>query len=115
MNSNVDLVHQFFSELKKYNSTNFRTIEKADLSCDNATVHKAFSSVVTRYFIFNEKHPEISDIDKRILFFKLKIDMIARYFSGYPDTSPEELRAFQIELKNFVKETKEDEYESTSA
>ena len=96
----------FFKDLRSYNSTNFRTIEKADLSSDNPTVHKAFSSVVTRYFIFSERHPEISDSDRRILYFKLKIDMIARYFSEYPDVDTELLKPFQIELRQHVKDMK---------
>lgn len=103
MTSNIDLVNLFFTELKKYNLTNFRTIAKADLSRDDATVHKAFSSVVTRFFIFMEKHPELDSVDGKILFFKLKIDMIARYFSEYPASSLDELRPFQLELLHFIK------------
>lgn len=106
MSSNTDITHVFFKDLKNYNSTNFRTIEKADLDAPDAKVHKAFSSVVTRYFIFCERHPEITDTQKRILYFKLKIDMIGRYFANYPDTSIEELKAFQIELRNFIKESR---------
>lgn len=106
MLSSIELTQTFFRDLKQYNSTNFRTIEKAELTKDDATVHKAFSSVVTRYFIFAERHPEISDTEKRILFFKLKIDMIARYFANYPDTNLDELKAFQIELRNYVRETR---------
>lgn len=108
MLSNLELTNLFFSDLKKYNTTNFRTIEKADLSHPDATVHKAFSSVITRYHIFCERHPEISETDKRILYFKLKIDMIGRYFSNYPDIDTNELRAFQLELRNHVKETRGD-------
>ena len=96
----------FFSELKQYNPTNFRTLLNADLSKDDPVVHKAFSSVVTRYFIFSEKHPEISDMDKRILYFKLKIDMIARYFSNYPDVSLDELKPFQMEIQSYIKENR---------
>lgn len=103
MNSNMNLSDLFFHDLKQFNATNFRTIERADLSKSDAVVHKAFSSVVTRYFIFSERHPEISDTDKRILFYKLKIDMIARYFSNYPDVELDELKAFQLELKNYIK------------
>ena len=77
MLSNIELTHLFFKELKQYNQPNFRTIQKADLTEDNPVIHKAFSSVVTRYFIFCEKHTEITDTDKRILYFKLKIDMIS--------------------------------------
>lgn len=106
MLSSLELTTLFFKDLKSYNSTNFKTIERADLSHEDATVHKAFSSVVTRYFIFAERHPEISDADKRILYFKLKIDMIARYFSDYPDTNLDLLKAFQLELKQHVKESK---------
>lgn len=106
MRSNLELTQIFFGDLKKYNSTNFKTIEKADLSQDNPTNHKAFSSVITRYFIFSERHPEVSDVEKRILYFKLKIDMIARYFSEYPDTNLDLLKAFQLELQQYVKDTK---------
>lgn len=110
MISNKELTHLFFHDLKKYNSTNFRTIKDANLNEDRPTVHKAFSSVVTRYFIFCERHPEISDTDMRILFFKLKIDLIAKYFSEYPDESNiDGLRAFQIELQSYIKETKDSE------
>ena len=115
MFSSKELTQTFFHDLKQYNSTNFRTILKADLSKEDATVHKAFSSVVTRYFIFSERHPEVTDTDKRILSFKLKIDMIARYFSNYPDVSLDELKPFQLELKNYVKENRgEEDAEATA-
>lgn len=93
----------FFSELKKYNGTNFRALHSADLAEMNPDVIKAFSSVITRYFIFCEKHPEIPDVDKRVLYFKLKIDMVARFFSNYPDTTADDLVAFQTELNYYEK------------
>lgn len=102
MASNLELVSLFFRDLKSYNATNFRTIQRATLDVEDATVHKAFSAVVTRYFIFREHHPEVSDLDMRILYFKLKIDMIARYFANYPSATLEELRPFQMELQNHV-------------
>ena len=106
--SNNELTACFFHDLKTFNSTNFRTLAKASDITDNATLHKAFSSVVTRYFIFSERHPEISDADKRMLYYKLKIDLIARYFSEYPDVDPNLLTAFQSELKEFVKSMKDE-------
>ena len=106
MASSNTLVSTFFHELKQYNSTNFKAIEQAVLTAEDAAIYKAFSSVVTRYFIFCEKHPEVSTTDKRILFFQLKIDMIARYFSEYPDTNIDQLKAFQFELQNYVKQLK---------
>lgn len=104
--TNLEISRIFFRDLKEYNSTNFRTIERAELTEANATMHKAFSSVVTRYFIFAERHPEIDDTAKRILYYRLKIDMIARYFSEYPDVNLELLRPFQLELQEFVKSNK---------
>lgn len=104
MRTSKELTDLFFFDLHKYNSTNFKTIAKADLTKQDATVHKAFSSVVTRYFIFKEKHPEVSEIEHRMLYFKLKLDMIASYFSEYPDTTTDNLIAFQIELKNYIKD-----------
>lgn len=103
MDSNIvvdPIVSLFFKDLRSYNSTNFNTIRNADISANNdPSVNKAFSSIVTRYFIFAEKHPEISTADKRLLFFKLKIDLISKYFSEYPDScNVDVLRAFQQEL-----------------
>lgn len=115
MLSSLELVKTFFHDLKQYNSTNFRTIEKAQLNVDDATAHKAFSSVVTRYFIFCERHPEISDAEKRILYFKLKIDMIARYFSEYPDTDIDLLKAFQLEMKQYLKDKRGDDKDESDA
>jgi len=109
MLSSLELTNTFFKDLKQYNSTNFKTIERATLDKDDATVHKAFSSVVTRYFIFCERHPEISDSERRILYFKLKIDMIARYFSEYPDTNLDLLKAFKLELDQYIKEQRGDQ------
>jgi len=104
MLSSLELTQLFFKDLKNFNSSNFRTIERATLDQDDPTVHKAFSSVVTRYFIFAERHPEISAEDKRVLYFKLKIDMIATYFSEYPSVNLDLLKPFQIELKRHVRE-----------
>lgn len=106
MLTSLELVTLFFHDLKEYNATNFRTIQKADLTEDSATVHKAFSSAVTRYFIFAERHPEISNEEKHLLYFKLKIDMVAQYFSEYPDTNLDLLKAFQLELQQHVKREK---------
>ena len=101
-----ELINIFFSDLKKYNTSNFKTLEKANLSedGDSPMVRKAFSSVITRYFIFREKHPEISDEENKILYFKLKLDLVAKYFSEYPETTTDNLVAFQIELRNYVRE-----------
>lgn len=103
MNS-TDLTNTFFSELKSYNTSNFKNIANADLSKQDPVVHKAFSSVVTRYFIFKEKHPEISEGDHNMLYYKLKLDLVAQYFAEYPNTTTDYLIAFQIELKKYVKE-----------
>ena len=104
MRSSAELVRLFFHDLKKYNTTNFRSIARADLSVEDPSVYKAFSSVITRYFIFKERHTEITEVEHRMLYFKLKLDLVARYFSEYPDTSCENLLAFQLELKNYVNE-----------
>ena len=117
MRSSKELTDLFFFELKKFNTTNFKAIAKADLSKQDASVHKAFSSVVTRYFIFKEKHPEVSEVEHRMLYFKLKLDMIAAYFSEFPDTTTDNLVAFQLELKKYIKEHKcqEEEEDNSNA
>lgn len=106
MRSSKELTDLFFRSLKEYNSSNFKTLERADLSKEDAVVHKAFSSVLTRYFIFREKHPEITDEENKILYFKLGLDLVAKYFSEYPETSTDNLIGFQVVLRNYVKEHK---------
>lgn len=106
MRPTKDLTDLFFKNLKEFNSTNFRTIEKADLTVNSPIVHKSFSSVLTRYFIFIEKHPDITDVEERILYFKLKLDQVAKYFSDYPDASTDNLVGFQVELRAYIKEHK---------
>lgn len=101
--NNADLL---FSDLKKYNERNFKSIEKADLSFEDPNVLKAFSSIITRYFIFADKHPEITDRDMRVIYFRLSIDKIAKYFSEYPVANIEDLKPFQVELQRYVKTMK---------
>ena len=97
------IIDVFFDDLKEYNSTNFKAIATADVSIDSPAVNKAFSSVVTRYFIFLEKHPEYSDSDRHYLFYRLGIDLIAKYFSNYhidnsASLNRDPLKTFQDEL-----------------
>lgn len=107
-----DAYTQFFVELKQYNSTNFKTLRTADLSGTiDSTIIKAFSSVITRYFIFCEKHPELTGIDRNILYYQLKIDTLARYFANYPKGEVGELRSFQLELQNHISNHKEQDVE----
>ena len=103
-----ELINLFFYDLKKYNSSNFKTLEKANLYTDgdDPIVRKAFSSVITRYFIFREHHPEITDEANKILYYKLGLDLVAKYFSEYPETSTDNLVGFQVVLKSYVKEHK---------
>ena len=115
MRSSKELTNLFFKDLHGYNNTNFKTIAKADLSKQDATVHKAFSSVITRYFIFREKHPEVEESEFKLLYFALSLDLVATYFSEYPDTSTDNLVAFQLHLKKYIKEKRnqhEDEEET---
>ena len=98
----------FFSELKQYNTTNFRTLLKADLDSITPLIHKAFSSVLTRFFIYCEKHPDLTTSDCRILYYKLKLDMLSQYFAEYPEGDVSCLRSFQLELQSYVKRNNEE-------
>lgn len=108
MRSSEELAASFFYDLKHFNNVNFKTLAHADILAQDATTHKAFSSVITRYFIFREKHPEYTDPELNMLYYKLKLDLVAQYFSKYPDVSPDHLVAFQIELNNYIEQTKGD-------
>lgn len=106
-----ELTDLFLSELKQYNTSNFKSLEVADLTVEDATVLKSCSSVITRFFIFFEKHPEINDQQMKMLYYKLSIDRIARYFSEYPSSTFEDLKPFQMELQRFAKLRREAEHE----
>ena len=99
-----DISETFFSDLKHYNNSNFKSLKAANLAAVEISpdIIKAFSSVITRYFIFAEKHPEYTPLEVRLLYFQLKIDMIARYFATYPKSDVTDLVAFQRELLCFV-------------
>lgn len=115
--SSTELSEMFFSDLKKYNSTNFKTVSCADLTTESPTVHKSFSASITRYFIFAEKHSDLTDEELKMLYYKLKLDMVARYFATYPASNLDDLRPFQQELACYVElKSKEvgDEYVSDS-
>lgn len=98
-----EIAELFLSELKKYNNTNFRSFEHADLSLEDPKVLKSCSSVITRFFIFSERHPEISVQELKMVYYQLNIDCIARYFANYPSASYEDLIPFQEELQKFAK------------
>lgn len=100
--SSTELSNMFFSDLKKFNSTNFKTVASADLSVECPTVHKSFSATITRYFIFAEKHLDISDEELKMLYYKLKLDMVARYFATYPASNLDDLKPFQQELTHYI-------------
>lgn len=106
--SNSEVVKLFFGDLKTYNTTNYRTLVNADLSTITPTIYKSFSSVITRYFIFAERHPELTASELKLLYYKLKIDMIATFFTSYPDINVQMLLPFQLELHNYISEHKEE-------
>lgn len=97
-----NLTELFFHDLKQYNNTNFKTLETTDLTDENPVLYKSCSSVITRYFIFAERHPEISDTEMKMLYYKLNIDRIAKYFSEYPSSSIDDLIPFQSELRKYI-------------
>lgn len=103
-----ELQDLFFKDLKSYNNTNFRTLVRADLDSpsDMSVVHKAFSSVVTRYFIFREKHAgELTEPEFNMLYFQLKIDLISAYFSEYPNSDVSTLKSFQNQIRSYNSRT----------
>ena len=112
MTSTNDIITKFFKALKHYNLSNFKTLLNVDVKNCDTTLLKSFSSVITRYFIFKEHHPEYSETELNMLYFKLRIDLIARYFSEYPSAQSEDLEIFQAELRRFAKQDESDKEES---
>ena len=103
MSSNLQST--FFSELKSYNKSNFKSILATNYADDTPISNKVFSSVVTRFYIFADKHPEISQSELNALYYSLGIDLVAKYFSEYPSLSPEEyLKPFQDALITYNEE-----------
>lgn len=115
MNPSNSILDTFFYELKKYNTSNFKTLINDDLSCVTPKIYKAYSSAVTRYFIFIEKHPDITEVEANMLYYQARIDMVARYFSEYPMSNPDDLKPFQEELRRYVKRYEGKNHESAAA
>lgn len=111
-----ELINFFFFELKKFNTNNFKTLKTADLknNGDDPLVRKAFSSVLTRFNLFCEKHPEIDDVSIKIMYYKLGLDKIGQYFSEFPETSTDNFVTFQVELRKYVKSLEGTEEEETN-
>jgi hypothetical protein len=104
-----DLRSLFFGELKEYNNTNYVALLRTDLSAgQDAIVHKAFSSAITRYFIFKSKHPEISNADMNQLYYTAQLDQVALYFAEYPGISLDRLKPFQDSLLAYEAQRKEE-------
>jgi hypothetical protein len=105
-----ELTNLFFHDLKQFNPSQFNILCTADLTTidEDIVTYKACSSVITRFFIFRDKHRDISDIDMKLLYYNLSIDRIAGYFSEYPSASYEDLLPFQFEMKRYVKQRKEE-------
>lgn len=101
LSSVEELSEAFFSDLKKFNKSNFKTLQRIDVEDISPTLLKSFSSVVTRFFIFAERHPELEDIDLKMLYYKLNIDRVSRYFSMFPSGDCVDLKPFQEELRYF--------------
>lgn len=103
------LTSLFFTDLKKYNATCFKKLTSDESVMTNSDILKAYSSVITRYFIFVEKHPELTVSECRILYYKLKIDMISKFFYEYPETNLDYLNGFKEELETYLKSKVESE------
>lgn len=97
-----DMPKVFFADLKKFNHTNFTNLLKADLSVYSPATAKCFSSAVTRFFIFMDAHPELTIHDGRILYYSIKLDLVAKFFADYPAGNLDDLKAFQAELNQYV-------------
>ena len=102
-----NVIDMFFCDMKDFNKNNFKSIHTADLSKLDINAYKSFSSIVTRYFIFCDKHPELSEEMKKLLFYRLKIDLIARFYTNYPAGNVEDLNAFKSELDQSIERMSE--------
>jgi NAD+ kinase len=51
-----------------------------------------------------EKHPEIPREEHNLIYYKLKLDLIGKFFEHYPNASTDNFIAFQIELKSYLAE-----------
>ena len=54
------------------------------------------------------EHPDITEVEVRLLWFQLKLDMVARCLAKYPVGTLDDFKPFQVELQTYVAETKEE-------
>jgi len=101
--------------IRGYNSTNWRklvTAIKDEAPSLNQPTWKALSSLVTRYWLFVEKNPAMSESDRHMLYYILGIDRIGKLIATYPRCKDEDYRSLQEQLLPIINEVLLDEQES---
>jgi len=107
-----DYSKMFMEETRHYNVTNFRRLR----SClevprpvlDQPT-WKALTSLVTRYWIFAEKHPEMTASDRNMLYFLIGLDRIGKLMACHPRCDDEEFKGLAEQLLSVINEVLSDE------
>jgi hypothetical protein len=107
-----DYSKMFFDMTRGHNSTNWGKLVvaiKTETPSLNQPTWKALSSLVTRYWLFIEKHPDMSESDCHMLYYILGIDRIGKLISTYPRYSEEDFRSLQEQLRPIIEEVLLDE------
>ena len=113
-----DYSKMFMEETRHYNSTNFRKLRTClDISHPvlNQPTWKALTSLTTRYWLFIEKHPELTESDRHMLYFLLGIDRIGKLMASYPRIIDEDFQGLIEQLIPVINEVLADEQSKTRA
>lgn len=83
----------FLHELFKYNKNNYEQLHKStNLDELDINVYKAATSLITRYFIWVQNHPELSEDEVNQMFYILSLDEILQAISEFPQIPVDKLR-----------------------
>jgi hypothetical protein len=110
-----DYSKMFFNMTRGHNSTNWRKLVAAfqdETPTLNQPTWKALSSLVTRYWLFIEKNPDMSESDRHMLYYILGIDRIGKLIATHPRCSDEDFRSLQEQLLPIINEVLLDEQKS---
>jgi hypothetical protein len=112
----MDVYSKMFMNITQhYNSTNWRKLVncvKSETPVLDQPTWKALTSLSTRYWLFVEKNPEMSESDRHMLYFLIGMDRIGKLMATFPRCSDEDFRSLQEQLLPLINEVLSNEQKS---
>lgn len=85
---------EFLTELFKYNKNNYMQLKRASSEEElDINVFKAATSLITRYFIWIQNHPELPESEIHSMFYVLSLDELLEGIAAFPAIPTDKIRS----------------------